>query len=61
MDEYVKRCLARRLALVPGSAFTPVPGAPCNSVGMSYSTENDERIERGCRIMGDVAREMLDE
>jgi 2-aminoadipate transaminase len=61
MDEYVKRCLARRLALVPGSAFTPVQGAPCNSVRMSYSTENDERIERGCRIMGEVAREMLDE
>ncbi len=59
MEEYVKKCLSRKLALVPGSAFTPVAGAPCNSVRMSYSTESEERIERGCRIMGDVAREML--
>jgi len=61
MNEYVKRCLARKVALVPGSAFTPVIGAPCNSVRMSYSTATDEQIVEGCRILGEVAREMLAE
>lgn len=61
MNEYVKRCLKKKVALVPGSAFTPVPGAPCNSVRMSYSTATDEQIVSGCRILGEVAREMLAE
>ena len=59
MSEFVKRALERKVALVPGSAFTPVVGAPCNSVRMSYSTESPERIEKGCKIIGDLAREML--
>lgn len=61
MSEYVRRCLARKVALVPGSAFCPVEGAPCNSVRMSYSTATDEQIVEGCRILGEVAREMLAE
>lgn len=61
MNEYVRRCLARKVALVPGSAFCPVEGAPCNSVRMSYSTATDGQIVEGCRIIGEVAREMLAE
>ncbi len=59
MNDYVKRCLERKVALVPGSAFTPVIGAPCNSVRMSYSTATDAQIAEGCRVIGEVAREMI--
>jgi 2-aminoadipate transaminase len=59
MNAYVKRCLERKVALVPGSAFTPVIGAPCNSVRMSYSTATDAQIAEGCRVIGEVAREMI--
>lgn len=59
MNEFVKRTLARKVAVVPGSAFTPVAGAPCNSVRLSYSTATDEQIEEGCRILGEVAGEMM--
>ena len=61
MQEFVKRALARKVALVPGTAFTPVAGAPSNAVRMSYSTASDSRIEEGCRILGELAREMLAE
>ena len=59
INAYVKRCLERKVALVPGSAFTPVIGAPCNSVRMSYSTATDAQIAEGCRVIGEVAREMI--
>jgi len=61
MDAYVKRALEKKVALVPGSAFTPVVGAPCNSVRMSYSTATDEQIVEGCKIIGDLAKQMLAE
>ena len=59
MNAYVKRALERKVALVPGSAFTPVVGAPCNSVRMSYSTATDAQIVEGCKIIGELAKEML--
>lgn len=59
MADFVQRTLARKVAVVPGSAFCPVEGAPCNSVRLSYSTATDEQIVEGCRILGEVAREML--
>ncbi len=59
MNEFVKASLERKVAVVPGSAFTPVQGAPCNSVRLSYSTATDEQIAEGSRILGEVARSLM--
>jgi 2-aminoadipate transaminase len=59
MNEFVKEALARKVAVVPGSAFTPVAGAPCNSVRLSYSTATDDQIVTGARILGEVAEDLM--
>ncbi len=61
MTEFVARCLSKKLAIVPGTAFCPDEGGKSNSVRFNYSTPSDEQIERGCVILGEVAREMLAE
>ena len=61
MTEFVARCLKNKLAIVPGTAFCPDENGTSNSVRFNYSTPSDEQIERGCVILGEVAREMLAE
>ena len=61
MTEFVARCLKNKLAIVPGTAFCPDENGTSNSVRFNYSTPSDEQIERGCVILGNVAREMLAE
>ncbi len=61
MQEFVARCLEKKLAIVPGTAFCPDENGTSNSVRFNYSTPSDEQIERGCVILGEVAREMLAE
>lgn len=61
MNEFVKRALERKVAVVPGTAFCPDADGKSNAVRFNYSTPTDEQIERGCVILGEVAREMLAE
>jgi 2-aminoadipate transaminase len=61
MTEFVARCLKNKLAIVPGTAFCPDENGSSNSVRFNYSTPSDEQIERGCVILGEVAREMISE
>jgi 2-aminoadipate transaminase len=61
MQEFVARCLKKKLAIVPGTAFCPDENGTSNSVRFNYSTPSEEQIERGCVILGEVAREMLSE
>ena len=60
MTEFVARCLKNKLAIVAGTAFCPDENGTSNSVRFNYSTPSDEQLERGCVILGEVAREMLD-
>ena len=61
MTEFVAPCLKNKLAIVPGTAFCPDENGTSNSVRFNYSTPSDEQIERGCVILGEVAREMISE
>ena len=56
---FVKKCLDRRLALVPGSAFFVDDAAPCQSMRCNFSTPTDEQIDRGTTIMAEVLDEMM--
>lgn len=59
MHDFVKHCLDRKLALVPGNAFFVDDDTPCQSVRCNFSTPTNQQIEQGTTIMAQVLDEML--
>ncbi|NLW78749.1 MAG: PLP-dependent aminotransferase family protein [Ruminococcaceae bacterium] len=55
---FVAKCLERRVALVPGSAFLVDEAAPCQSVRVNFSTPTGEQIDEGVAIMRQVLDSM---
>lgn len=58
MQEFVKRCLERKLAVVPGNAFLVDETQPCQNFRMNFSTPTKANIEKGVEIMAAVLAEM---
>lgn len=59
MQEFVRRCLQRKLAVVPGNAFFVEEEAPCCAVRLNFSSPSFEQIEKGTDILAAVLDEML--
>lgn len=59
LGELVSRALARKVAVVPGTAFMPDNGLPARSFRMTYATPTDEQIVRGVGILGEIIRELM--
>jgi len=59
MNTFVKEAIVRKVAVVPGTAFNCDTEASSPSFRMNYSTPSDDDIVRGCRILGDLAKDML--
>lgn len=59
MNDFVKRAIERKVAVVPGTAFNCDTEAPSPSFRLNYSTPSDEDIRRGIEILGNLAGEML--
>ncbi len=59
LTEFVQKCMAKKVAVVPGTAFNCDVNAPSRSFRLNYSTPTDGQIVRGTEILGQVAREML--
>lgn len=57
--EFVKRAIERKVAVVAGETFNCDTTAPSQSFRLNYSTPSDEDIVKGCRALGETAREML--
>ena len=57
VPRFVSRCLERRLAIVPGSAFM-TDDAPCRSVRLNFSTPTRAQIEEGTAILAGVLAEL---
>lgn len=49
----------RKVAFVPGTAFSVDPSVPCQSFRLNYSTPTDEAMLRGMAILGDFAADFL--
>lgn len=49
-----KECMKEKVVFVPGSTFMVDMEKPCNSFRLNYSTMDDERIEKGIEILGNV-------
>ncbi len=60
-SEFIKKALANKVAVVPGTAFNCDTEAPSDSFRLNYSMPSDEDIVRGIGILSDIAREMFGE
>ncbi len=60
-SEFIKKALAQKVAVVPGTAFNCDTEAPSDSFRLNYSMPSDEDIVRGIGILSDIAREMFGE
>ena len=56
MNAFVKEALARKVAVVPGTAFQCDTEAPSHSFRLNYSTPSDEQIAEGVKRLGEAAR-----
>ncbi len=54
----VRACIERKLAIVPGSAFSVDLDKPAHTIRLNFSTPSDEQIVRGCEILGNVIKSM---
>lgn len=59
MNEFCKGAVQRKVAVVPGNAFTADENAVSHSFRLNYSTPTDEQIEQGVKILGAAARTLL--
>jgi len=59
LDELVKKALAKKVAIVPGTAFNCDLSEGSDSFRLNYSTPSDEQIVRGIRVLSDIIKEML--
>ncbi len=59
LSEFVKACIANKVAVVPGTAFNCDTEAPSNSFRLNYSTPSDEQIVRGIKLLGDTVKQFI--
>ena len=55
---FVQRCLEKKLAVVPGSAFYTDSAVDRPFVRLNFSTPTKEQIDRGVAVMAEVLAEM---
>jgi len=61
MLEFVQFAKTKGVAIVPGTAFTVVEGAPCQCFRLNYSTPTDEKLVAGTKLLGEALHEFLGE
>ena len=54
----VKKCIEKKVAVVPGAAFNCDEEAPSPSFRLNYSTPSDEQIIEGIKRLGEVFNEL---
>lgn len=59
MNSFCTEAVKRKVALVPGNAFSADESAVSHCFRMNFSTPTDEQIAEGVKILGKAARELL--
>lgn len=59
MNAFCTEVVHRKVALVPGNAFSADESAVSHSFRMNFSTPTDEQIVKGVEILGKAAKELL--
>ena len=52
-----RKAIEQKVAFVPGCTFMADMEQPCSSFRLNYSTMNDEKIEQGIKILGNVIKQ----
>ena len=58
VGEFARRCLEKKLAVVPGSAFYTDSAVEQPFVRLNFSTPTKEQIDRGVAVMAEVLADM---
>ena len=58
MMDFCKKAVEKKVAVVPGSAFTVEPEETTNCIRMNFTTPADERIVEGMEILGKLKDEV---
>ncbi len=53
-----RKAIEQKVAFVPGCTFMDDMDKPCSSFRLNYSCMDDERIEKGIKILGNVLKEL---
>ncbi len=59
MNSFCKEAVLRKVAVVPGNAFCADDNAVSHSFRLNFSTPTDEQIDKGVKILGAAAAELL--
>jgi 2-aminoadipate transaminase len=59
ISKVVDACLARKVAIVPGSNFAIDQSLPSNQFRLNYSSVSIEKIKEGVSRLGEVLTEIL--
>lgn len=59
MNKFCTEAVKRKVAVVPGNAFTADENAVSHSFRLNFSTPTDAQIDAGVEILGKAARELL--
>ncbi len=59
MLDFCKQAVLRKVCVVPGNAFLTDENEPCQCFRINFSTPTDEQLEKGIRILGELAKEIL--
>ena len=59
MSEFCKQAVLNKVCVVPGNAFLTDEAQQCSSFRINFSTPTDEQLEKGIKILGKLASEVL--
>lgn len=54
-EDFAKKAIQNKVAVVPGSTFNPIQGEKSNAVRLNYSTPTDEQIVEGIDRLSEIA------
>lgn len=55
MLEFCKKAVENKVCVVPGNAFLTDESQACSSFRINFSTPTDEQLEKGIKILGEIA------
>lgn len=58
MQKFCKEAVLRKVCVVPGNAFLTDEEEQCSSFRINFSTPTNEQLEKGIKILGELAQEM---
>ena len=59
MTEFCRMAVLRKVCVVPGNAFLTDETEECDCFRINFSTPSDEQLEKGIKLLGELAGEVL--